>query len=60
MIRDTLVLLSGGLVFYQGAVQLGRSSERGSVGWLLIVLGISLAAIGTWRLVADLMIAPLS
>ena len=60
MVGDTFFLLVGGLALYGGALRLARSDERVTAGWLLMVAGISLAAVGTWRLVADVMAAALS
>ena len=56
---DTILLLLGGLILYGGAVRLGRSGDRSAAGWVQILVGLLLAAIGTWRLVADVMDAAL-
>jgi hypothetical protein len=59
MLVDTLVLLLGGFVLYRGAVRLGRLGDSNAAGWLLMLVGISLAAVGTWRLVDAIMVAAL-
>jgi hypothetical protein len=60
LLIDSVFILAGGAVLYRGAVRLGHSSERNTGGWFLMVAGISLAAVGTWRFVAALMAAALS
>jgi hypothetical protein len=59
MLTDTVFLLVGGAALYSGALRLGHSSDGNTGGWLLMVVGISLAAVGTWRFVAALMAAAL-
>jgi hypothetical protein len=59
MLMSTLVLLVGGFVLYLGAVRLGRLGDSNAAGWLQIVAGTVLAAVGTWRLVAAIMVVAL-